>query len=63
MKKQMHRQMKGELLTWTEWWAFAVFSYLECLIHTEDGITSSVLKRNRSKEGLVVRNHAKEDLK
>ena len=41
MKKQIRRQMKGKQLTRIEWWAFAVFSYLECLEHTEDGITSS----------------------
>ena len=52
----MHRQMKGQLLTWTEWWAFAVFSYLECLIRTEYGITSSVSKRDGDKECLAVRN-------
>ena len=37
--------MKGKQLTWTEWWAFAVFSYLECLIYAEDNITFSVKRR------------------
>ena len=48
----MHRQTKGELLTWVERWTFAVFSYLECLIHAEDGITSLVSKEDSNKKRL-----------
>ena len=47
--------MKGELLTWTEWWAFTVFSYLECLIYAEDDITSLVSKGDSKKKKPWVR--------
>ena len=48
----MLRQIRDELLSWVEWWTFAVFSYLECLIHAEDGITSLVSKGDSNKKKL-----------